>query len=345
MPGTLKQEVDISSLPTIDFANFGDGTGPEARAISEKFFTACRDVGFAYLINTGIPKEQVDGMFDWSAKFFALPHDVKMLAPHPPEGSKHRGYSGIGKEQVSQMVFDPEAIASIRKGPSPDFKESFDMGNDADTSRLSNVWLPEDKLPGFKEYAVGFFECCRQFQVEKLMPALAMGLSLPSDFFSAFHETADNQLRLLHYPEAERQEFVKGEKGRIGAHTDFGTCTLLFQDSVGGLEVESPSKPGVFLPGPPVEGAIVFNIGDFLMRWSNDTLKSTLHRVRAPPLKDGEAENGKTKERFSIPYFMTADREKTIDCLPTCWNETDRPRKYEPINAGQYIDMRLNATY
>lgn len=33
-----------------------------------------------------------------------------------------------------------------------------------------------------------------------------------------------------------------------------------------------------------------------------DTLKSTLHRVRAPPLRDGEAENGKTEERFSIPY-------------------------------------------
>lgn len=51
------------------------------------------------------------------------------------------------------------------------------------------------------------------------MPALAMGLSLPSDFFSTFHETADNQLRLLHYPEAERESFIKGEKGRIGAHT------------------------------------------------------------------------------------------------------------------------------
>lgn len=54
---------------------------------------------------------------------------------------------------------------------------------------------------------------------DRLMPALAMGLSLPTDFFSTFHETADNQLRLLHYPEADRQSFVKGEKGRIGAHT------------------------------------------------------------------------------------------------------------------------------
>lgn len=30
-----------------------------------------------------------------------------------------------------------------------------------------------------------------------------------------------------------------------------------------------------------------------------DTLKSTLHRVRAPPTKEGQAV---TRERFSIPY-------------------------------------------
>lgn len=134
------------------------------------------------------------------------------------------------------------------------------------------------------------------------MPALAMGLSLPLDYFHAFHSKADNQLRLLHYPEADRQVFVKGEKGLIGAHSvsslrpttrekekivslstmtshnrvsanqhlqDFGTCTILFQDSVGGLEVESPSNTGVFIPATPIEGAVVFNIGDFLMRWSN----------------------------------------------------------------------------
>ncbi|KAJ4497479.1 hypothetical protein C8R41DRAFT_822404 [Lentinula lateritia] len=35
-------------------------------------------------------------------------------------------------------------------------------------------------------------------------------------------------------------------------------------------------------------GTVLFNIGDFLMRWSNDTLKTTLHRVSAPPRRDGQ---------------------------------------------------------
>jgi isopenicillin N synthase-like dioxygenase len=33
---------------------------------------------------------------------------------------------------------------------------------------------------------------------------------------------------------------------RIGAHSDYGSLTLLFQDNVGGLEAEDPNHPGLF---------------------------------------------------------------------------------------------------
>ncbi|KII88339.1 hypothetical protein PLICRDRAFT_698734 [Plicaturopsis crispa FD-325 SS-3] len=342
MPGLSKTEMDpISNLPTIDFAQFGDGSSPEARAIGERFYIACRDVGFAYLVNTGIPQDKIDGMFAWSAKLFSLPPEIKRKAPHPPEGWKHRGYSAVGVEQVSQMVFDPSELAAIRSR-APDFKESFDTGYEY-SPRVQNVWLPEEDLPGFRAYAMDFFAECRKFQVSTLLRALAIGMpGVPDNFFDEYHEKSDNQLRLLHYPEAPADVFSSGQKGRINAHTDFGTCTMLFQDDCGGLEVESPQDPGKFIPAPPVPGAVIFNIGDFLSRWSNDILKSTLHRVRAPPRKEGDG--GMTRERYSIPYFMTADRDKVIDCLPGCFGP-DRPKRYEPINAGEYINMRLNATY
>uniref|UniRef100_A0A0W0FHV7 Putative flavonol synthase/flavanone 3-hydroxylase n=1 Tax=Moniliophthora roreri TaxID=221103 RepID=A0A0W0FHV7_MONRR len=333
MPGILPHST--SSIPVIDFAHFGDGTSEEARGIGQTFLEACRDVGFAYLINTGIPQEKVDGMFEWSAKFFALPIETKQKAPHPPEGWKHRGYSGVGLEQV----WDPKKLVSVRTGKFLDFKESFDIGNNR---RLQNVWLPEEDLPGFKEHAMDYYWTCQKFQIERLLPALAIGIGLNKNFFDEYHNDADNQLRLLYYPEVPMQVFESGEKGRIGTHTDFCTCTMLFQDDVGGLEVESPNTPGVFIPVPPIPGAAVFNIGDFLMRWSNDTLKSTLHRVRAPPRKDGDPDV--VRARFSIPYFIIADTKTVIDCLPGCWGP-DKPKKYEPITAQDYIDMRLNATY
>ncbi|KAJ8077579.1 hypothetical protein PM082_002011 [Marasmius tenuissimus] len=334
--------MSIETIPIIDFAQFGDGTSLESQEIAKKFYEACRDVGFAYLINTGIPQEKVNGMFEWSAKFFELPIEVKTKVSKPPE--KYGGYSGIGMEQVSQMVFDPEELVAIRKGKSLDFKESFNVYDETCTAGLGleNTWLPEEVLPGFRESALDYCRSCRAFQMERLLPALSIGMGLDKGFFNEYHKDGANLLRLVHYPEAPAEVFESGEKGRIGAHTDYGTCTLLFQDDVGGLEVESPSEPGVFIPVPPIRGAAVFNISDLLMRWSNDTLKSTLHRVRA--LARSADDNGMTQKRFSIPYFIGADAKTIVDCIPGCWGP-DKPKKYDPVNAAEYIDMRVRATY
>jgi isopenicillin N synthase-like dioxygenase len=65
---------------------------------------------------------------------------------------------------------------------------------------------------------------------------------------------------------------------------DYGSITLLFQDDRGGLQVKSPT--GEFVNATPIEGTIVVNAGDLLARWSNDTIKSTIHRVVEPPKKD-----------------------------------------------------------
>jgi isopenicillin N synthase-like dioxygenase len=56
---------------------------------------------------------------------------------------------------------------------------------------------------------------------------------------------------------------------RLGSHTDFGSFTLLFQDDCGGLEVQKAGALGEFIAAPPIEGALLMNIGDILMRWSN----------------------------------------------------------------------------
>jgi isopenicillin N synthase-like dioxygenase len=235
------------------------------------------------------------------------------------------------------MVYDQESIDKLRQ--CPDFKESFELGRE-DDERTPNIWFPEETLPGFRQFFVQFFETCYAVELE-LLKAIALGMGLPAGFFHEYHTRKDNQVRLLHYPPVEAELLRSGSMERIAAHSDFGTMTLLFQDEVGGLEVEDIHVRGKFNPAPFIPGTVVVNIGDFLQRWSNDTLKSTLHRVRAPPVVESD---GITRARYSIPYFVTADRDRTIDCIPGCYGD-DKPKKYEPINARQYIEQRLNATY
>ena len=63
----------------------------------------------------------------------------------------------------------------------------------------------------------------------------------------------------------------------IGSHTDLQCFTLLWQDMLGGLQVLT--KEGQWIKASPIQDTFVVNIGDYLMRLSNDQFKSTVHRV------------------------------------------------------------------
>ncbi|KAJ7118265.1 thymine dioxygenase [Mycena epipterygia] len=326
-----------SGIAVVDFAPFLDGSNKQA--VADEILSSFKEIGFVYLVNHGIPPERIAKMFALSKEFFAQPMDVKKLAPHPPSGAHHRGYSAPGQEKVIQHVYDADAMAAHR-AQAPDVKESFECGREGDPV-MPNIWLPDGVLPGFKETCLDFFWLCYEIELT-ILRALALGFGLPEEYFLKYHTAPDNQLRLLHYPSVPSEDLESKKIARIGQHSDFGSITLLLQDDVGGLEVEDPNVAGTFRSAPPVPGALVVNAGDFMMRWSNDTIRSTIHRVRAPP--QSQTTNGMTPERYSIPYFCCADFTSVVDCIPGTWNE-ECPKKYEPISAQEYIMKRMAPTY
>ncbi|KAL7786235.1 hypothetical protein V8C37DRAFT_392640 [Trichoderma ceciliae] len=332
------------SIPVVDLALARTGSEEDVRKVAKELYEAFKNVGFAYVKNHGVPEDVVDEAFLWNRKFFNLPQSDKDKAPHPPEAWHHRGYSGVGREKVSQMIFDKSSIAAARNVP--DVKESFEIGRDDEEAYMPNVWPPREVLPGFREFFTDFYETCYAAETE-LLKIVALGMGLEEDYFVKYHRNKDNQIRLLHYPPVEERLLRQGKAERIAGHTDFGTITMLFQDDVGGLEVEDVNEKGKYNPAPYMPNTAVVNIGDFMMRWSNDELKSTMHRVRAPPLAKDEghaSKNEMTKARHSVVYFICADLEKTVDCVPGCWGP-ERPKKYEPVNSMDYSRMRMAALY
>ncbi len=123
---------------------------------------------------------------------------------------------------------------------------------------------------------------------------------------------------------------------------------MLFQDDIGGLEVKSPR--GTWVRAKPIPGTIVVNAGDLLSRWSNDIIRSTKHRVIQPPPKetgieshDDDDENAMVPARYSIAYFCNPNFDRFIEALPGTWEKTGK--KNQGINSGDYLVMRLAATY
>lgn len=102
------------------------------------------------------------------------------------------------------MVFDPEKLAMLRK-QGADHKESFEIGNEED-KQIDNVWLPDEYLPGFRDYAVNFWNTCRKFE-DDLLDALSIGMpGVPPGMLKEYHAEARNQLRCVIVRDTRIQE-------------------------------------------------------------------------------------------------------------------------------------------
>ncbi|CAE6441104.1 unnamed protein product [Rhizoctonia solani] len=237
------------SIPVIDFSKFSKAQSlEEKQTTANEIVSAFERVGFIYLSRHGIAPETVDTAFKQSAEFFKLPIDIKAkLAWEDPRSN--RGYVMPGRERVTQST-DPAEIARLR-ALAPDAKESMEIGRDWDAT-----WSNR--------------QTCHELHAE-VMSSVALGLGLDERFFDKLIDEQYHNLRLLSYPPISREALLKEGQARAGAHSDYGTLTLLFQDQVGGLEVQNPHTKD-FQPATPIPGTIVVNVGDLLARWSNDRL-------------------------------------------------------------------------
>ena len=104
-----------SNIPIVDFAGWTAGSPDRRQQIANDFVNACRTVGFAYIINHGVAPGRVEEAFAMTEKLFDLDHDQKMLAPHPPGGAVHRGYSWPGFEKVTQTFGDEADREDLKK--------------------------------------------------------------------------------------------------------------------------------------------------------------------------------------------------------------------------------------
>ncbi len=284
--------------------------------IADELWNASTESGFFQLVNHGVPQAMIDKAFDMSARFFDLPETVKSKYPMLP--GTNSGW---------------EYMAQVRPSTgTADRKESYQVT----LPRMATLWPSEEELAGFKDFMLEFERLNWEVGM-RVLSCFALKLGFADQFFTERHDPASpmyqSTLRLLHYLAMEDAKPEDFNLWRSGAHTDFDCLTLLHQKTgQGGLQV-CPGKEfdsHEWTSVEPLPGVITCNIGDMLMRWSDDLLPSTLHRVRMPKPHEYQG------PRYSIAFFCQANKDAIIQ----------GPGKlYEAISAHDYLQQRIAANF
>lgn len=318
-----------SFIPVIDVSPyFTEAQGAKQR-VAEQIGRACQEVGFYVIVGHGVDLKLVEDVEVVSREFFGLPLDEKMKVHIEATGGV--GYSAIGDI----------ALARTRGQATPhDLNETFQIAKvDATNDMYFQCEAARGMVPinNWPERPAALKNLYTKYYLRmgalaaSLMRLSAIALGLPESYFDDKINRHISRLNVRLYPE-QNVAPLPGQL-RAGAHTDYGTVTILKPgDTVGGLQIADAK--GDWHDVPMIADSFVINLGDLMARWTNDRWLSTLHRVANPP---EEAKGG--SRRLSIVFFHHPNYDATISCLPTCVEAGCAPL-YEPITVSDYYRMK-----
>ncbi|MCX6501703.1 MAG: isopenicillin N synthase family oxygenase [Microbacterium sp.] len=298
------------NLPVLDLSLLDQGE-ESAAAFRAQLRQATHEVGFFYLVGTGVTPELEARLLSAARGFFDLPEADK-LAIENTKSPHFRGYTRIGGELTQGRV---------------DWREQIDIGperepiaepvNDFDRLVGPNLWpaaQPElkDVVSEWHDHLTGV--------ARRLLRAWAETLGAAPDFFEQHFEDPQTLIKIVRYPgkddptpqpprplhaapERDAEPPAAWAQG-VGAHKDSGVLTLLWvEPGKGGLQVQ---RDGEWVDAPPVPGAFVVNIGELLEYATQGYLIATNHRVISPKYPD---------DRISVPFFFNPALDSRLPLL------------------------------
>lgn len=300
--------VDVGGLYTSDFA--------ARKAVAAAIGAACDDIGFFYAVNHNVPVATIDRAVAMADAFFHLPEEQRLRVK---ADSNNRGY---------RDVWD-----SIHRNGKNNARDSFDLGfpvteDDPEVKAGTPLYAPNrwPDMPGFREAIETYYGETYKLGL-KILEGFALYLGQPEDFFTRHFTKPVADMVINHY---------LGNAGlhisdqASGPHTDHGIVTILWQDSLGGLEVMG--KDGNWMSATPLHGSFVINVGELMKRWTNGRFKATVHRV--VHLRD--------MPRYSMPLFCNPDFRTIVD--PRDLGVSEVEAQYPAVQSGEFLLSRFKAT-
>ena len=305
-------DAEPGDVPIIDVSEYLETSDPAALAeLGMKLADACENVGFWLLTGHGIDPDLTARAFAAAAQFHALDRETKLqIEMDAPERLLAGvGYLPLGNRRLPTRSSGNRNEALVFKaGTGIDFDD--------------NAWLEEDLVPTFRSTVTEYNDAITALSL-KLLPIYATALGVELDFFNEAFAPPFTRLRMTHYPASDPTVDPESEELGIQPHVDTTFMTLLVQDSPGLTIFHTPKQQ--WLNVPVIDDGIVVNTGELLKTWTNDRFISVRHFAN---VREGST------SRYSIPFFVNADRDFVMETIPTC-HDDENPPKYAPISYNQ----------
>ena len=313
----------------IDLAPWFSGDDDAMDAVAAEVDRACSTSGFLSVTGHGVSTALMTDMLDVSQAFFDMPVDHKMTC-WVEDPTANRGYAPFESEALSY---------SLGVESEPDLFEAFNIGRDVVPPGMSdevartyfspNVWPTEPA--NMRDVYLAYWDACEQLG-HTLSDVFARALGLPPGYFLPYLDRTPSVMRANHYLRREGHTPTESQL-RMGAHSDYGSLTILLADRVHGLQIRD--EVGEFHDIIPPEDGFLVNLGDLLAEWTNDRWRSTVHRVVPPPANEtGEA------RRRSVAWFQQPNHDAVIRVLDVCCDE-DNPARYPETTSGAHLMAKL----
>ena len=311
--------ISTAEIPVIDVGPLLSADRENQHAVALALLKASSEVGFFYVSNHGVAAETIAVADKAARDFFARPLEEKLAV------AINRHHHGFLRRGEAKMYDTARA----------DLKESFVWGletEEGDPERESNLFLGPNRWPSdmpalrnaLYPYYLSMTECAK-----RLARAFALSLDQPEDFFVGSCRKPISRSAIIYYP--PQPPDLGHEQFGVAPHTDYGCMTLLWQDEIGGLEVQG--LDGEWVTAHPLPGTLVVNIGDLLARWTNDQFISTPHRVV----------NRRGVTRHSMTLAFDPDYDMLVDSAKVC--RPGETSKYPPVRCGEYVLGRFDAAF
>ncbi|KAL2822701.1 putative 1-aminocyclopropane-1-carboxylate oxidase [Aspergillus cavernicola] len=320
------QNLDWADLRTLDLSKFDQPGGKQE--LAAELTKAIEDVGFFYVTNYGLSKEEVDGQFALAKTVLSLPNDEKQKYRAALEQGDYNGWKPASTRNLVPGVKDNFEIYNIPK------------------------FTPEHASRAHPEIVKQHWQSIQKFSqhihdhiVQRLLTIFAVALGLDDDQWLVnkhrYEQSSGDHLRYMKYYARSEQENEKLGGVWLKGHSDMGSLTLLFRQPVAALQVLT--KTGEWKYVRPQMDALTVNIADALQFLTDGYLKSSIHRVVAPPKDQAHI------DRLGVLYMVRI--EDDCDLVPI--KESPVLRQHGlienkilgsdglPLKAGEWVKQRV----